>query len=456
MLDKDTTQQRFMEWLRSRGSHAALGAAYGTPRWPFVMAGVSVLCAWWFRDHGTFLLFVLLPLFFLLHGYNLAMRARAARRDAPQAFANHVPVLCGIVIGNTNLSGEKRATAPALLVGSFAPCTAELKRKTLELAETLGDFHGEDPATVPMALREACKLVNDDSYQPNRRREVPRELSGGETFWLFDALLRNEALPQGELSGFALPFMASPAPGSPILQIPPDLVAFKEEPYDPNIIVHKTPESFPPLVAPVSENLDAVEKHIERHLGSPETVFHELISTTVHIDVHFVAPTPEQPWISLVTSGMSDIPMNAPAGAEDWRFSELMIRLPADWKLSDEAFQQEENYWPVRALKFLARFPHEYETWLSYGHTIPNGNPPEPFAAGLPFMGMILSPPLVGGEDLATLRLADGTQVHFWSLIPLYASEMEFKLKHGADALLDRLIEAGHSDLFDPKRPPVA
>ena len=31
-----------------------------------------------------------------------------------------------------------------------------------------------------------------------------------------------------------------------------------------------------------------------------------------------------------------------------------------------------ERFWPIQMLKFLARFPHEYKTWLGWGHTIPN------------------------------------------------------------------------------------
>jgi hypothetical protein len=74
----------------------------------------------------------------------------------------------------------------------------------------------------------------------------------------------------------------------------------------------------------------------------------------------------------------------------------------------------------------------------------------------MPFAGLILSRPWIGGEDLATLRLADGTPVRFWSLIPLHPSEITFKLQHGSDALMEKLAAAGYSDLFDPRRPAVA
>jgi hypothetical protein len=250
--------------------------------------------------------------------------------------------------------------------------------------------------------------------------------------------------------------MADPRPDGPIQQLPPHLAVFTAPPGDPQIIRHHAPASPPPLVAPHSDNLEAIEKHIAEHLGEPATVFHEIISTTVHIDVHLVPATPDRPWVSLVTSGMSDLPMTAPEGAEDCRFAELMTRLPPDWPLTQEAFQDERNYWPLRWLKQLARLPHEYQTWLSYGHSIPNGDPPAPLAPGLPFVGVVLSPPWIGGDGFQTLHLADGTPVRFWSLVPLHPSEIDFKLRHGTGELFQRLAAVGASDLVDLDRPPVA
>src|SRR5690349_21339971 len=52
--------------------------------------------------------------------------------------------------------------------------------------------------------------------------------------------------------------------------------------------------------------LEQISDHIERHIGKIETVYHELISDTVHIDVHFVKPWGANPYTRLVTSGMSD------------------------------------------------------------------------------------------------------------------------------------------------------
>ncbi|HEV2666656.1 MAG TPA: suppressor of fused domain protein, partial [Blastocatellia bacterium] len=55
-----------------------------------------------------------------------------------------------------------------------------------------------------------------------------------------------------------------------------------------------------------AEALEAIEGHIEKHVGKIETVMHELASDLVHIDVHIVEPAAERNYYTLITSGMSD------------------------------------------------------------------------------------------------------------------------------------------------------
>jgi hypothetical protein len=55
-----------------------------------------------------------------------------------------------------------------------------------------------------------------------------------------------------------------------------------------------------------SENIDRITEHIEAHVGPVATVFHEVISDLVHVDIHIVEPRPARNCYTLVTSGMSD------------------------------------------------------------------------------------------------------------------------------------------------------
>jgi Suppressor of fused protein (SUFU) len=206
-----------------------------------------------------------------------------------------------------------------------------------------------------------------------------------------------------------------------------------------------------------SDLIDAVSAHIEQHIGPINQVWHEIASEYVHIDVHHVAATPDRPWHVLVTTGMSAKPMTVPTGVpDDFRHAELMISLPMDWDVSEAAFAAEDNYWPVRWLKSLARLPHQYNTWLSDAHTIPNGDPAEPLSTGTRLSGFIVLPSFELDPEQLQLTLQDGRVIRFWSLLPLHADEMTFKLRKGADALIERLDERGVTSVVDSQRPSVA
>jgi predicted Zn finger-like uncharacterized protein len=202
------------------------------------------------------------------------------------------------------------------------------------------------------------------------------------------------------------------------------------------------------------ETIKAITNHVETHLGAVASVFHEIVSDLVHVDVFYVSATDDKPYHTLVTSGMSDLPMTVPEGAEEFRHAELLLSLPPSWPLTQEDFEDERNYWPIRWLKMLARLPHEYDTWLGYGHTIPNGDPPRPFAPDTKLCCQLLLLPALVPADFLTLQTADRT-IHFYALVPLYREEMEFKLRHGTEELEELLRRQDVTELLDVKRPNV-
>jgi len=202
--------------------------------------------------------------------------------------------------------------------------------------------------------------------------------------------------------------------------------------------------------------IELISDHIQRHIGEPATVFHEIVSDIVHVDIHIVAPTGDRDYYTLVTSGMSDQPMTVPPEAAELAHAELMLCLPPDWPMDQEDFKNESHYWPVRLLKFLARMPHEYETWLGQGHTIPNGDPAEPLADGIGFIGAMLAPSQLAPEEFETLHTDDGRVINFYAVLPLYQEEMDFKLKKGAEALFEKLAANEVTELVDVHRKNLA
>lgn len=113
-----------------------------------------------------------------------------------------------------------------------------------------------------------------------------------------------------------------------------------------------------------------VEKRFEELFPNRESrVLHEIVSDLVHVDIHVMWPTQEQDFFVLYTTGMSDLSMTPDQSIpekdrRDLELAELFLFLPGSWPLSKEGMPPEEAYWPIQMMKFMARFPHEYRTWL--------------------------------------------------------------------------------------------
>jgi Suppressor of fused protein (SUFU) len=191
-------------------------------------------------------------------------------------------------------------------------------------------------------------------------------------------------------------------------------------------------------------NYRALEMHYEKHFGGSSSVFHELVSDLVHIDVYLFPANEQRKFHVLATIGMSALPMTTPADASEYRFAELLI--------DEESLKDEANYFPIHWMKYLARMPHIYQTWLGYGHTIPNGDPPQPMTNTTSLCGVVLLPPILFGDSCARLEKEDGTLIHIWAVVPLYAEEMDLKLKRNVEALFEGFEKHQVNELLNLQR----
>ncbi|OUQ38817.1 suppressor of fused domain protein [Faecalibacterium sp. An121] len=197
------------------------------------------------------------------------------------------------------------------------------------------------------------------------------------------------------------------------------------------------------------EEMEAIEGHIQQYFGNFETVFHELSSPDIHVDICVVPPSEEHDYYTLVTMGMGAHRMNVPEELAEYKLerAELAIALPKDWKLKQEDMKDDRWYWPIRLLKSLARLPIASDTWLGWGHTMDNQ---EPFAPDTELCAAILTGPQGTEDGSEFCTLPGGEEINFYQVIPLYRDELEYKLAHDADALLDKM--EGISFVVKPDR----
>ncbi|MDO4261503.1 MAG: suppressor of fused domain protein [Eubacteriales bacterium] len=189
------------------------------------------------------------------------------------------------------------------------------------------------------------------------------------------------------------------------------------------------------------KELQILERHIREHFGAFDRVLHEFSSEDLHVDIYVINPTVERNFYTLVTLGMGAGRMNVPEeyAEYDLERAELVISLPADWDLESE---EERWSWPADWLKFLARLPFQEESWLGWGHTVDNVPEGSPLAENTELSSVLLLSPGGFEPEAAVCILPDESEVNFYSIIPLYEEERDYKLRHGTDALLELFSQA--------------
>jgi hypothetical protein len=201
----------------------------------------------------------------------------------------------------------------------------------------------------------------------------------------------------------------------------------------------------------VPNSVALIDDHLDDFFDDEDiVVFHEIKSEVVHSDVYFIKPSEDRDFNLLLSCGMSALPMNVPSDLDYLKYAEVFIILPKDWKLKEEDFQDENNYWPVRTLKQLSKYPHLNDTWFGYGHTIPFDQSKE---VDHNFHSLILLESIKLSEDFTILETEDGETVYFYSVVPLYKEEVEFKMEHGTGALLKRFTRFEIDEVVDIHRP---
>ena len=202
-------------------------------------------------------------------------------------------------------------------------------------------------------------------------------------------------------------------------------------------------EKVPQYYYTVKE-MDKVSAYIEQQYGESDIVGHEVVSPDIHCDIVIVPPTEEQPCYKLVTMGAGAYKMNIPKELKGdvCDRAEYVIFLPKDWDLEST---DEEFYWPIRMMKKIARLTVNTEDWLGFRHTVNLTGDGSPVAENTKFNSCVLLPSLgKEGQYVEPLKLGlFGKKVAFFQIYPLYQEELEFKLDHSFDELIDKIEADG-------------
>lgn len=198
-----------------------------------------------------------------------------------------------------------------------------------------------------------------------------------------------------------------------------------------------------------AEAAAAILAHIREHVGPVDSVFHEMDAPDLAVDIHHVPPTEDRDCHTLVTTGLSDRHMPEGAGVG---FGELVMCLPPDWPMGEDALEQDASAWPLAMLRALGRLPHEIGVPYDFGLCVEGGCLPFDMAAGTGFAGVLLAPPATIPDAFWCLDVGNGKVVDFFGVVMLYPDEAALAKSDGVVALAHRLDSLKVNELVQPGR----
>jgi hypothetical protein len=184
------------------------------------------------------------------------------------------------------------------------------------------------------------------------------------------------------------------------------------------------------------KELEAYENFIKEQFGEYDEVFHEVVSPDIHLDIIVIPPTESNNYYTLITMGMGAYKMAVPRQFMQYNLerAELAVCLPPTWNIKSD---KEEDYWPIRQLKNIARLPIQCNTWLGYGHTVSSDAENTPYASNTNLCSMMLLTAVNKNYETLDLSLQNKGKINFYQLFPLYKEELDYKQRTDADTLLE-------------------
>jgi len=182
------------------------------------------------------------------------------------------------------------------------------------------------------------------------------------------------------------------------------------------------------------------EEHYQQFFGPiTQDIMHSTDSQEVHIDIYQFEPTPERPFWTLITSGMSNQRQLEPKDCDEHILPRTEILM----------YVSKPQGWMFSVLKRLAEMPFKQKTFLYYGHTVPNGKPMTAQPSLL--TSFLFVPPYFEQPEINQFQL-DDDEVNFLWMIPITEAEREFAVKQSSQKLYEKFEDADTPIVVNEKR----
>lgn len=135
------------------------------------------------------------------------------------------------------------------------------------------------------------------------------------------------------------------------------------------------------------------------------------------VDIVWAKPTKDFNYHVLVTAGLSEMVMEEPE-----QCMELIMMLPADWKMGDT---KDQWWWPIELLSRVAYTSLIMKDSLTIGSVVSLTKDDAPFMKGTKNCGLVVTVPEHFDLSLCEIPVADGLFLRFHQVIPVNKEDIE-------------------------------
>lgn len=164
------------------------------------------------------------------------------------------------------------------------------------------------------------------------------------------------------------------------------------------------------------QDIEDLTDFIENIYGHVDIVGHETISNDFHIDLAVIFPHEGANYYTICTMGRGAHKLEGLGGVKARQ--EFVIFLPDYWNVTEDGFNKEENWWPVRLLKYISRIPEYYGAFEILDLE-------EPYNDFTKTSAVFFTPSLTDFCGSTEVRLSSGKCVEFLQMIPIDDSDAE-------------------------------
>jgi hypothetical protein len=152
----------------------------------------------------------------------------------------------------------------------------------------------------------------------------------------------------------------------------------------------------------------------------------------------------------LMTNGLSSHLMNVPEHLKYENRCEVYFCVPSYWDLLDDL--KAEVNWVINWLELIVNYVKSNDSWLGAGHTLKCGADKLPLSPTMKQEYFVFSNPILMHDEFSEIKKFNA-EVNFYSIIPLFEKEFEYKQRKGIEKFTQKMIASGISEKLDEFRP---